>query len=263
VEGGRRKAEWKTKTVIIALACLFIAQCARAEGHNFINRLFFEDYQALGGAIAENPVKSALIAAPVLLTGWLVYANDRRLADWLKEGKSSFKDDFFNYANYGGDGVFVLAANSFLFLGGEREKRSAQLVIESIVVSGSITYLIKAVAGRARPSDSEDPYRFKPFSFSDASMPSGHSAVAFSWAAIIGDAYNIGYITYPLAALCAWARVYRSAHWPSDVLIGGVIGVVTAKSINAARLQEMKDSGGPAFAMDPAGSPVLMFNFKI
>ena len=137
------------------------------------------------------------------------------------------------------------------------------MIIESVLVSGSITYLIKSVVGRVRPSDSQDPYQFKIFSFSDASMPSGHSAVAFSWATIIADEYDLGGITYPLAALCAWARVYKSAHWPSDVLIGSAIGFFSAKILNAARMLETKDSGGPAFAFDQAGSPVLTFNFRI
>lgn len=261
--GGERKAEGKAKILLIAFACLFIAQRAPADEPNFFNRIFFQDYETLGDTVVKYPVTSLAIAGSTLLAGWVVFANDKNIDSIMKAGHGDFLDNLLNCANYEGDGITVLAADSFLFLGGKKEKRSAQLVMESIIISGSITYLIKTLAGRVRPSGTGDPYLFKPFSFNDASMPSGHSAVAFSWATIIADAYDIGGITYPLAALCAWARVYKSAHWPSDVLIGSVIGFATAKALSIARMQELENSGGPAFAMDAAGSPVLMFNFRI
>ena len=64
-------------------------------------------------------------------------------------------------------------------------------------------------------------------------MPSGHACVVFAWATVIGDSYDIGYITYPAAFLCGLARIYNNAHWPSDVIIGGFIGTFIAKAIMA------------------------------
>jgi membrane-associated phospholipid phosphatase len=203
----------------------------------FINRIFFEDFIGIGKTIAENPVQSLVIAGSTALAGGIIFANDRRIADEMKKS-NAFNDFVFNNANYLGDGVFVMAANSFLFLGGQREKQAGQLVIESILVAGAVNVCLKAGIGRKRPSSAADPYQFTPFTFADLSMPSGHSLVAFSWATILGDTYDIGWLTYPVAGLVAWARVYKSAHWPSDVLAGGVIGVVTAKILRASRDME-------------------------
>jgi membrane-associated phospholipid phosphatase len=235
-KGGRRRAEGKTITILAFLVFCMTASAGAAD-KTFINRIFFDDFGDIGRTIVENPVQSSIIAGSVLIAGGLVFALDRDISGKMKQA-NDFNNTVFDAANYLGDGVFVLAANSFLFLGGQKEKNTAQLVIESVLVSGAITQVVKIGLGRTRPSGTADPYQFLPFSFSNQSMPSGHSSVAFSWAAIIGDTYDIGWLTYTVAGLVAWARVYKNAHWPSDVLIGGAIGVVTAKILKAARDKE-------------------------
>jgi undecaprenyl-diphosphatase len=230
-----KRAAWKATALIAAVLVLFSVTAAAER--TFLNRIFFDDFADLGRTIAENPGQSLIITGSTLLAGALIMAYDAKIADALKQ-RNDFNNALFDTANYFGDGVCVLAADSFLFLGGQREKKAAQLVIESILVSGAITQVIKICAGRVRPSGTGDPYQFTPFSFSNQSIPSGHTAVAFSWATILGDTYNIGWLTYPAAGLVAWARVYKSAHWPSDVLIGGVIGTVCAKILKASRDKE-------------------------
>jgi membrane-associated phospholipid phosphatase len=256
-----RNAEWKI--ALIALLFLMLAGAVAAAEKPFINRLFFDDFITIGRTIGENPVQSSIIAGSTLLAGWIIYANDRRIADEMKINRGSFLSTTLDIANYGGDGIYVAAADSLLFLGGAREKKAARLTLESILVSGAILYVFKTALGRMRPWDSQDPYMFRPFSFSNMSMPSGHAAVAFSWATILGDTYDIGYITYPLAALVAWARVYKSAHWPSDVLIGGVLGCVTAKILNSEPADETTGFAAIQMRMADSGTPMLCLNLKI
>jgi membrane-associated phospholipid phosphatase len=219
--------------------------------------MFFGDFCDIGGAIAEDPLRASVITGSVLLAGGLIYAFDRDISSVMKQ-KNGFNDAVFDVTNYFGDGLYVLAADSFLFLGGRREKKAAQLVIESVLVSGALNYAIKAAAGRGRPSETVDPYFFRPFNISNSwqSMPSGHSCTAFAWATVIGDTYEIGWLTYPLAGLTAWARVYKNAHWPSDTLLGGAIGVITAKILMAAREKESEE-GGLEIRYSGAGTPLL------
>jgi membrane-associated phospholipid phosphatase len=252
--------KWKAKTVLIALILCAATGAAAAE-KTFINRIFFDDFADFGRTIAENPAQSLIIAGSTLLAGAVIMVNDAKIAGAMKQ-RNDFNNILFDTANYFGDGVCVLAADSFLFLGGQREKKAAQLVIESILVSGAITQVLKTGIGRIRPSDTGDPYQFKPFSFSNQSMPSGHTAVAFSWATILGDTYNIGWLTYPAAGLVAWARVYKSAHWPSDVLIGGVIGTVTAKILKASRDKE-DENVKVEIKYSELSTPCLGINIKL
>jgi membrane-associated phospholipid phosphatase len=58
------------------------------------------------------------------------------------------------------------------------------------------------------------------------SFPSGHSATAFIMAGILTQVLpkNLKWLLIIGAALIAWSRVKVGAHWPSDVVLGSMIG---------------------------------------
>ena len=218
------------KLFFILLIVVLLAPSFVFAEDNIFQRVFFKDYENLGAAICADPLKSSIIFAAMAGATIYIYNNENYMCQQIKQ-KNDFKDKFFDIMNYGGDAISVLAANSLFFLGGEKEKKTGEKVIESLAVGGIITELIKYSAGRERPSDGAHDV-FRPFSGNE-SFFSGHTAVAFSWAAIIGDNYRIGYITYPLAACVAIARINKNAHWPSDVLWAAFTGTLCAKVINA------------------------------
>jgi membrane-associated phospholipid phosphatase len=219
---------------IIILAFLLVSFIAAARCEDTIwNRVFFLDFQYMGQAIIDNPVKTGLIAGGFGVATYLLMKNDLWLSQSVRSIHNDFNDAVFNVFNNAGDGVYVLAADTLLFsLGGEKEKKTAVKVVEGLAVSGVISYAGKVIFGRERPSATDNPGVFNWFNFSDNSYPSGHTTVAFAWATIIGDTYDIGWITYPVAALTGIARIYRQAHWASDVLLGAFIGVITGKIVN-------------------------------
>jgi undecaprenyl-diphosphatase len=61
------------------------------------------------------------------------------------------------------------------------------------------------------------------------SFPSGHTlhAVSFTWQAV-ANFPELGWVLIPLAGLIAASRVVLGLHYPSDVVIGAVIGVLLA-----------------------------------
>lgn len=61
------------------------------------------------------------------------------------------------------------------------------------------------------------------------SFPSGHTlhAVSFSWQAT-GHFPELGWVLVPLALLIAASRVVLGLHYPSDVLVGALIGALLA-----------------------------------
>ena len=219
------------KTIIATMMLLSVVTALQAED-SIWNRLFFLDFQYLGEAVIADPLKTGLIAGGFGAATYLLMKNDLWLSRTVISNRNDFNDAFFNIFNYAGDAVMVLAADSLLFaLGGEKEKKVAVKVVEGLAVSGAINYVSKVSFGRERPSSTDDPMSFKWFDFSDNSYPSGHTVVVFTCATIIADAYDIGWITYPVAALTGLARVYRKAHWPSDILFGAMIGVITGKIV--------------------------------
>ena len=63
----------------------------------------------------------------------------------------------------------------------------------------------------------------------DHSFPSGHAATSFACATVLSyyvPRYRVAF--FALAVLIGLSRVYNGLHYPTDVLAGAVLGVLTA-----------------------------------
>ena len=56
------------------------------------------------------------------------------------------------------------------------------------------------------------------------SFPSQTSTAAFFSAKYFSDEFGYYPLWYLWAALCSWSRIYNGAHYPSDVVVGGLLG---------------------------------------
>ena len=101
-----------------------------------------------------------------------------------------------------------------------------------------IAGILKIVIGRARPEFFLKT-GFYGFSFFDGihsyyrSFPSSHSATAFglTYLAVILRKPARPWIWYSTAALLVSSRLFLGEHYLSDVIVGGIIGIFTAKQI--------------------------------
>ena len=112
------------------------------------------------------------------------------------------------------------------------------LGVAGIVVSG----IIKPIVGRPRPDlqleteivvVNEKPALL--FWNNDYAFPSGHAAIAFAGAYLLSKELKnkkrrlrLSVIFYTIAALTAISRIYLGKHFPLDVTIGALIGVMVA-----------------------------------
>lgn len=127
-------------------------------------------------------------------------------------------EGFVDLAFFGGLAIF----------GGKKDKQVAQMGIEAVTLVGLQSQLfLKRLLGVSRP---EWKPHIGPDSLNDA-MPSGHMATACAAAEVLGEAYRIKWLTYPLAAVVGLSRIEQTAHWPSDVFVGGLMGYLAARQV--------------------------------
>lgn len=107
-------------------------------------------------------------------------------------------------------------------------KKNAFKLAESVVVTAAITEVLKVGINRDRPFI-KYPLDVFPYKADETgkSMPSAHTALAFSTATSIYLAYPKWYVALPAftwAAAVGYSRMYLGQHYPSDVIIGSIVG---------------------------------------
>jgi undecaprenyl-diphosphatase len=98
-------------------------------------------------------------------------------------------------------------------------------------VLGVILYkLLKRVCVRERPFITHSSIALAGAPLDRYSFPSGHTlhAVSFAWQASVHFP-ELSWVLVPLAAVIAGSRVVLGLHYPTDVLVGAVIGASLAE----------------------------------
>ena len=155
----------------------------------------------------------------------------------------------------GGSALFGFAADNDL------AKDIAADSAEAAAFSGAFETVLKEAIGRGRPTARQGPFHFRPFSGS-ASMPSGHSTVAFSLASTISERFDNSWWVapgaYALASLVAFSRTRANAHFASDVLVGAALGTATGRTVvelERSRERTAAQSSSPHVFLSPELGP--------
>jgi undecaprenyl-diphosphatase len=133
----------------------------------------------------------------------------------------------------------------------------------AIGLPGLFGTIIKRMIGRARPmvTGAVDPYAFSPFIWRAdyASLPSGHATTAFAALVAIGTLWpRARTVMWIYALLIAVSRVVVTAHYPSDVFAGAIVGTVGALMVRRwFALRHLGFSLGPDGAVRQWPGPPL------
>lgn len=157
-------------------------------------------------------------------------AVDQAVFDGIAEADTPRLDAFFvglsRSANY--SRLWLTTALGMAAFGGARGRRAAAVGAGAIGLASAVTNLgVKPVVGRRRPlpSTSRVPESRQVRRPESASFPSGHTASAFAFASGAGEAAPLTWVPLHIAAvLVGYARVHTGVHYPSDVVVGAVIG---------------------------------------
>jgi undecaprenyl-diphosphatase len=131
----------------------------------------------------------------------------------------------------GGTGTSLLAAGLPWFACC-RLHEASKLALLAVAVSHLIVQLVKRTVARSRPAKVE---RFvvlvsEPDCFS---FPSGHATAAMCVALVYGMAFPVWSVPLLLLAmLVGFSRVRLRVHYPSDVLVGQLIALVTVSILS-------------------------------
>jgi undecaprenyl-diphosphatase len=176
-----------------------------------------------------------------MIWNWLTNI-DNRVLYFLNDGRrhNAVFDLAATLISVSGDVLIFSFALILLLLPRKADKIAGLAILVSMEVSYQLSHGLKELIARPRPLEALTGI-VPTFSATDFSMPSGHAVMAFSAAYIMTRSYGKGLLFYSLAALVAVSRVYAGVHFPTDVLAGAVIGVLTG--IVVVKISEMAFSG--------------------
>ncbi|PIP89536.1 MAG: hypothetical protein COW01_11195 [Bdellovibrionales bacterium CG12_big_fil_rev_8_21_14_0_65_38_15] len=168
------------------------------------------------------------------------FQNDQEIMDFVQDNQNDVTHVVSNIGEALAHPEYI-AVGSYLLgvvLKDGKIKTMSMVMAKTAVISGLITQAIKMSVGRERPNQHHGPYEFHGASYPNehVSFPSGHTTSAFAMATVIAETYKgeskmIPILAYSAAVVAGWSRVHDEAHWASDVVIGALIGHLTAKYI--------------------------------
>ncbi len=173
------------------------------------------------------------MASPVSLRGSLLARFDHaeyRLCRRLNRGvEHTGVRVFFKIASRLGDGAIWYALMLALpFIYQDRGLRAALVMLATSAAGLALYKFLKRTFVRERPF-----IRYTGISLAGApldrySFPSGHTlhAVAFTWQGCAAFP-ELGLVLIPLALAIAASRVVLGLHYPTDVLVGALLGAAT------------------------------------
>jgi hypothetical protein len=169
-----------------------------------------------------------------------------------------------------------------------RARRYLQVPLTAVVYTGVVCASLKIVVHRERPMVRGEPYIFSGvsttwrnaagFSKVDLSLPSGHVAVTMAVARCLVQLWMKdfhptathwisgavrGLPFYMISIIVGLSRSCGCKHWPSDCVIGAVIGFVLADALVIAPLMRNYLPPPPATAHRPSLLPPLLLHTDV
>ena len=163
----------------------------------------------------------------------------------IQEWRNDFLDKLMPCISFLGYWAILWIVITILCLAVKRYRKLGRSLAFDIIFGAIVCNIIfKRIVQRIRPYDLNSTVNLIVPPESEFSFPSGHTFFAFGAATII-FIYNrkLGIAAYLVAFAIAFSRLYLYVHFPTDVILGAVFGVLTA--VVSYRIENMFfDDGG-------------------
>ena len=160
---------------------------------------------------------------------------DVRILEHINSKNALPSDNFFKFMSNSNVDI-VIAAPVGLALAGyfgndKQMLRNAAVTASSTILNIGITMGLKYAINRERPFNAYPNLIFNKADPKDPSFPSGHTSSAFATATSLSLAYPKWYVIVPSfawASTVAYSRMHLGVHYPTDILGGIAVGVLTS-----------------------------------
>jgi len=180
-----------------------------------------------------------LVTASTITSALLIPSADKIISDYMRESKlhdSTIINTIMKGGDIWGVGSIVLSLLLYILL---ENKELGLNTLKATLIGATVARCLTVITGRARPfyspNNSMNFNLFKGLKYSLSSLPSGHSTVAFAFAAAADKSTPPSQIKtallYSMAVITAISRIYHEKHWLSDVIMGSTLGYLIGSKI--------------------------------
>jgi hypothetical protein len=157
---------------------------------------------------------------------------ERRFSEWTDDRNTTSAHLLTSLGN-GATGAVLLGTTYLVgrWSGHDKLSEASSLSAEALLDVGLYSVVLKEISARTRPSGGAtgDFLEFHPDGGeSPDSFPSGHAMGAFAVATVFSGVYKehrwVPWVAYGAAGLVGASRVALGRHFPSDVIVGGILG---------------------------------------
>jgi hypothetical protein len=185
---------------------------------------------------------------------------ERRFSEWTDDRNTTSAHLFTSLGN-GATGAVLLGTTWLVgrWSGHDKLSEASSLSAEALLDVGLYSVVLKGISARTRPSAGAtgDFLEFHPDAGeSPDSFPSGHAMGAFAVATVFSGVYKehrwVPWVAYGAAGLVGASRVALGRHFPSDVIVGGILG----NSFGRMVVTRQEGTERPVARFVPIGDPV-------
>ena len=149
-------------------------------------------------------------------------------------------------------------------IGDHDGKSEAWNMFESVGLATVNAYALKYIVRREGPADTTDPNNW--FKGGSPSFPSEHTTAAFAIGTVLAESGNPEFrwvrrvLGYGVGFGTAYLRMKHNAHWLSDTVAGGALGMATAHFVMNRSAQRDEDEEANISVAPVQGGVMLAFS---